>query len=344
MESTFRTKPHFPFFPLAELHAHLGASINPSVYWQIAHDQGFKLPKKDYHEFIEYVTLSPHKKRTLKEYLDEIYHPLLDSLSSGTYAVERATYESMSGAYRNNITLIELRNNPMRHNHDGQNDLDHVIMAMLRGMEKALLEYPSLSAGIIFCLAREFSYTQNEIIVQKAIKYRRRGIVAIDFAGAATKKFQYKDYKKLANQAKKAGLKITCHTGEVHDANDMWEAIEFIQPHRIGHGIKAAYDTKLMQELVKQDIVLEICPFSNLMTKAIENEEELKFILRTFIENKVRFCINTDWPEIIQGAHLYRQLTYLLENGFLSEEDLKQCNEIAFKSAFAKKGGLDAYL
>ena len=102
-------------YPLAELHAHLGTSINPSVYWQIAHESGFKLPKKDYHEFINYVTLSPAKKMPLKEYFEEIYHPLLDKLSSGTFAVERATYEIMSGAYRNNITLIELRNNPMKH-------------------------------------------------------------------------------------------------------------------------------------------------------------------------------------------------------------------------------------
>lgn len=335
---------HFPTFPLAELHAHLGASINPSVFWQIAHAQGFKLPKKEYQEFIEYVTLSPHKKRTLSEYLDKIYHPLLDKLSSGTYAVGRATYEVMSGAYRNNISLIELRSNPMRHNNEGEQDLDHLIIAMLHGMEKALLEYPNLSAGLIFCLAREFSFAKNEIIVQKAIKYRRRGIVGIDFAGAAAKGFRYKDYQKLAQTVKQAGLNITCHSGEVANANDIWEVIEYISPSRIGHGIKAAYDKKLMKELVKRSIVLEVCPFSNLMTNAVENEEELKFILRTFIENNVLFTINTDWPEIIEGAHLYRQFAYLRDFGFLTEKELKRCNIIAFERAFAKKGGLEAYL
>lgn len=52
----------YPRFPLAELHAHLSTAINPSVYWQIAHTQGFKLPKKEYTEFIEYITLSDTKK------------------------------------------------------------------------------------------------------------------------------------------------------------------------------------------------------------------------------------------------------------------------------------------
>lgn len=334
----------FPPYPLAELHAHLGTSINPAIYWQIAHDHGFKLPKRNYHEFIDYITLSLEKKKTINEYFDEIYHPLLDKLSSGTHAVERATYEIMSGAYRNGITLIELRNNPMKHNNNAELDLDHIIMAMLRGMERALLEYQDLSAGIIFCLAREFSYEQNAIIVEKAIKYHRRGVVGIDFAGPAHPNFHFKDYQALIEKAKKEGLKITAHAGEIKKADDIWEALEFISPPRIGHGIRAAYDKKLMQELVKRDIVLEICPMSNLVTKAVENMDEMKFILRTFAENKVKFTINTDWPEVIENAHLREQFQLLRNKEILSEEELKRCNEIAFQSIFVPKGGLNAYL
>lgn len=329
----------------AELHAHLGSSINPAIYWQIAHAQGFKLPKKDYREFIDYITLSPTKKTTLTKYMDDIYHPLLDKLSSGTYAVEKATYEILSGAYRSNkITLLELRNNPMKHNHEGQEDLDHIIMAMLRGMERALLEYEKLSAGIIFCLAREFSFEKNKIIVEKAIKYRRRGIVGIDFAGPANKNFHFKDYQQLVKKAKKAGLKITSHSGEVRGANDMWEALEFINPSRIGHGILAAYDKKFMQELVRKNIVLEICPLSNIVTQAVKNIEELKFILRTFIENKVKFCINSDWPETIESGHLWQQFEFLKKNKILSEQELKKCNKIAFEYSFVPGKGLNFYL
>lgn len=335
----------FPSFPLAELHAHLGTSIHPSIYWQIAHDQGFKLPQRDYHEFKDFVRLSPSNKKPLNEYFEEIYHPILDRLSSGTHAVERATYEIMSGAYRaNNTTVIELRNNPMKHNHGGTIDLDHMIMAMLRGMERSLLEYPKLSAGLIFCLAREFSLEKNTIIVEKAIKYHRRGVIGIDFAGPATTSFHYKNYKNLIKKAREAGLKITAHSGEVKEANDMWECIEAIAPSRIGHGIHAAYDKKLMKELVKRDIVLEICPLSNIMTNAVENEEELTFILKTLLENKVRFTINTDWPQMIENAQLRRQFQYLLERKMLTVEELERCNRIAFASTFIRGKGLEAYL
>jgi adenosine deaminase len=334
----------FPNFPLAELHAHLSTSISPATYWQIAHDQGFKLPKKDYHTFIDYITLSPDKRMELNEYFDTIYHPLLNKLSSGVFAVERAVYECMSGAYRNNITLIELRTNPMKHNNEGQHDLDHIIMAMLRGMERALLEYTNLSAGLIFCLAREFSYEKNEVLIEKAIKYHNRGVVGIDFAGPATKQFHFKDYTRLIKKAKRAGLKVTTHSGEVKDANDMWEALEFINPDRIGHGIHAAYDTALMKQLTRRNIILEICPLSNIATKAVTNVEELQFMLRTFVERNVPFTINTDWPEIIEGAHLWRQFVFLQVQQLLSEAELKRCNKIGFAASFVPKGGLNAYL
>lgn len=345
MEFSLRKQANtFPMFPLAELHAHIATSINPFIYWQIAHEHGVKLPKKTYNEFVEYITLSPNKKMQLDDYFRNIYHPVLDRLSSGTFALEKAMYETMGGAYRNNITHIEVRGNVMKHNNNGELDLDQIIMAMLRGMERAFLEYPQLSGGYIFCLDREYSIEKNAILIEKAIKYRRRGVVAVDFAGPASKKFKLKEYKQLIEKAKKAGLSVTTHSGEVDAANDMWEAVEFIKPKRIGHGIKAAYDKNLMKELIKRDIVLEVCPMSNLMTKAVENEEELTFILRTFVENKVKFTINTDWPEMIEGAHLWRQFAMLRDKKIMTEEELEHCNKIAFASTFAPKGGLEAYL
>jgi adenosine deaminase len=331
---------------LAELHAHLGTSISADILWQIAHQSGFRLPQREFEEFRDRIMLSAEHRVELNTYFKETYHPLLDKLSSGSQAVEQATYHTMTGAYRKqNITLMELRNNPMKHNKDGEFELDHVIMAMLRGMERALLECGKLSAGLIFILAREFPVAQNAIIVEKAIRYRRRGVVGIDVAGPATKGFKFKDYTELFDRARQAGLRITVHTGEVKEAADMWEALEYAKPERIGHGIRAAYDKPLMKELAKRKVVLEVCPMSNLATKAVENLDEMRFILRTLIENKVRFCINTDWPEMIEGCRLRKQMDWLHAEGLLTKEELAACNRTAFEASFVPKpGGLDAYL
>lgn len=330
---------------LAELHAHISSAIPASVYWHIAHSEGYKLPKKEYQDFADYITLSPAHKRTLKEYLDEIYHPILNKLSSGSRAVEKAIYETYSGAYRtNNITLLELRANPLKHNHEGMVDLDHIILSMLRGMEQALLEYPKMRGGIIFCLDRQFTLEKNTIIVEKAIKYHRRGVVGIDFSNYDTGTFHFQDYVGLIAQAREAGLKVTAHSGETDDTNDMWDCVKYAKPDRIGHGIKAAYDKELMKVLSEEGILLEVCPLSNLMTKAVKDTEEMKFIIQTLWENEVKFSINTDWPEIIKNANLSKQIEYLEKNDILNESQIQQTIDWGFEASFIPKSDVNLYL
>ena len=331
--------------PLAELHAHIGASADPWVMWSIAHAQGIKLPTKDYWEFEELATVSPDKPRkSLADYL-KILHETTEVIQSSTFAMEQVTHEIIGEMYRtSNATVVELRYNPMKRNKGGQQDLDHIIMATLRGMDRALLEYPQVSAGLILSLDRQFTYEQNEVIAEKAIRYHRRGVIAIDFANSGDGTFHFKDYKELIGRCKKAGLKVTAHTGESPDTDDMWEAIEFAEPDRIGHGIRSAFDKDLMKELVKRDIVLEVCPSSNLSTSAVKNVEELKEIIRTLVEHKVKITINTDGPKVVKGASLKGEFEFLKRHKILDDEELETARKTAFEATFVKRQGIDAYL
>src|SRR5690349_20398469 len=92
--------------PSASLHAHLGTSISAEILWQIAHESGFKLPQREFVDFRDRIMLSSEHRMALNTYFREIYHPLLDKLSSGSHAVEQATYHTMTGAYhKQHITL-----------------------------------------------------------------------------------------------------------------------------------------------------------------------------------------------------------------------------------------------
>lgn len=318
---------------LAELHVHLGGAVDPAILWSMAHDQGLRLPTKDYWEFVEIITASKDKTKTLRDYLT-ILHQWTEVIQSSPYAVERSVYEVIGGAYRkNNTTLLEIRFNPMKRNRGGEQDLDHIIMAALRGMDRALLEYPQVRCGFIFCLDRHFPFEKNCILAEKAIKYKNRGVVGLDFANTQHPGFKFSDYQTMVKKWRRAGLKFTVHTGETRQTNDIEEAIEILRPERIGHGIKAAFDKKLMELIKKFDIVLEICPTSNLSTKAVENLDELTFILQTFKKRRVKFCLNTDGPEVFQ-TNLLKEIELLLKNKILEEEDIREANKIAFSSTF----------
>src|SRR5215204_5760355 len=172
-----------PTIELGDLHIHVGAAVAPHILWSIAHEQGFKLPVSTYWEFRDLVTASPDKVNSQNDYLD-ILHRWTEKIQSSPAAIERSIYEIIGKEFRSSrVTLLELRFNPMKRNLGGERDLDHIIHAALRGMDRACLEYGS-RVGLIFCLAREFPIELNEILVKKAIKYRSRGVIGVDLAGS----------------------------------------------------------------------------------------------------------------------------------------------------------------
>src|SRR5208283_247791 len=204
---------------LAELHTHLGSSVDPAVMWEIAHAQGIKLPTKDYWRFVDMITVNPTRVKSFEDYLRMFRWTEL--IQSSPLAIEQSVYHTIAGAYRkNNITLLELRFNPMKRNRGGEQDLDQIMMAGIRGIDRASLEYP-VKTGIIICLDRTFSMKLNQILLDKALRYMTRGVVGIDIAGPAGKGFKYADCKGLYRLARKEGLGLTVHAGEDEGANSV---------------------------------------------------------------------------------------------------------------------------
>jgi adenosine deaminase len=168
---------------LAELHTHLGGSVASDILWSLAHEQGIALPVKDYWEFDALVTVSDARGVENLDALDEIYH-WTELIQSSPMAVERSVHGAIGGAYRSQrITTLELRFNPMKRNRGGERDLDHVILAAVRGLDRASMEYPQVRCGLILMMDRTFTQRQNEVVVEKAIRWASRGIVGIDVAG-----------------------------------------------------------------------------------------------------------------------------------------------------------------
>ena len=106
---------------------------------------------------------------------------------------------------------------------------------------------------------------------------------------------------------------MTIHVGEEggeHGVQEIGEVVESLRPDRLGHGILAARDPALMEAIRAADITLEICPTSNLLTKALRDEDEVRETFRTFVEHGVPFTIATDGPEMMR-THLRDELELL---------------------------------
>jgi adenosine deaminase len=314
---------------LIDLHIHVGGAVAPHILWSIAHQHGFKLPVKSYFEFVDLITASPDKVGGLDDYL-KIMHQWTERIQSSPMAIERSVYEVIGKEYRSSrVTQIELRFNPMKRNLGNELDLDHIIHAAIRGMDRATLEY-GVRACLIFCLAREFDHKTNAIIVDKAVKYRSRGVLGIDLAGTESNAFELKpevvtQYEGLFEKARKHGLKTTVHTGETRGtgAEGVIAVVEKLKPNRIGHGIRAAYDEQAMKLLIERDVVLELCPTSNLQTKAVDGIKEFEHIVRTFWDRGVKITINTDGPYLL-NTDMRQEIELMEDNRILTPAQIEQ--------------------
>jgi len=323
---------------LAELHTHLGGSVASDTMWSLAHEQGIALPVKDYWEFDRLVTVSDPRGVADLDALDAIYH-WTELIQSSPLAVERSVHGAIGGAYRSQgITTLELRFNPMKRNRGGERDLDHIILAAVRGLDLAELEYPQVRAGLILMMDRTFSDEQNAVIVEKAIRWASRGIVGVDIAGPRPRgeRYPYRDLAPLVEEARSAGLGVTIHVGEEggdQGIEEIGEVVETLRPDRIGHGILAAREPGLLRELAGRGIVLEICPTSNLLTKALSGEEELRDTVRAFVGHDVPFTIATDGPEMMR-TRLRDEFELLLRIRALEEEGLREANTRGHEASF----------
>jgi adenosine deaminase len=185
---------------------------------------------------------------------------------------------------------------------------------------------------------RTFSAQQNMVIVEKALRYASRGIVGIDIAGPRPEgaRYDYTQIREHVELAREGGLGVTIHVGEEGGElglAETAEVVEALRPDRIGHGVLAAGDPALMAALREAEITLEICPTSNLLTKALAHEEAVRATFRMFVENGVKFTIATDGPEMMR-THLRDEFDLLLRIGALDERELEEANERGHEASF----------
>jgi adenosine deaminase len=320
-----------PRLPLSELHVHLGAAVTPAIMWGIAHAQGIRLPTKDYWAFRDLITVG-RRRKGFDAYLD-LFH-WTELIQSSPIAVERSVYEVIGGAYRkNNVTQLELRFNPMKRNRGGEQDLDHIIAAAVRGMDRAVLEYPQVRAGLIFCLDRSFSPMLNEIIAAKAIAWRSRGVVGIDIAGPEVDGFRFSDYAEVFRECRRAGLGLTVHAGETGGAEEVRQALVALEPDRIGHGVHSVEDAGVLAMLRERGTVLEVCPSSNLNTGVLRSHAELRRVVRALVDGDVRFTVSTDGPEMLR-SYLRDELAMLMRHEILSLDEVRRAIETGERATF----------
>lgn len=311
-------------YALIDLHLHIDGSLPIKTIIKCAKIEGIHLPTEDSIELKKYLTVSENCT-DLNEYLKCFSLPI--SVMQSKESLSLCAYDLVKELNSQGLIYAELRFAPQFHCKKGLTQ-DNVTNAIIEGMKKAENE-GEIKTNLILCCMRGSKVEDNIETIEIAKKYYQKGVVAIDLAGAEAI-FPTSDYKNIFSKAKELGLPYTIHAGEADGAKSITSALDF-GALRLGHGIRSLESQDIIKREKKDNIILELCPTSNLQTKAISSLKE--YPIPEFIKANVLCTINTD-NMTVSGTTLENEFKILFEAGLIDKNTAKQLVLNSAKAAF----------
>ena len=270
--------------PKIELHCHLDGSLRLDSVKDEIIKQGLNI---DPNSIKKEDLTAPKDCQSLVEYLKTFQLPLMVLQTKD--ALERFSYEVFEDAHKDGCVYLELRFAPILHIEKGLS-LEEIIESVIKGMNKAKERY-DIDGGLILCCMKNFSEIDAIKTVEAGKNFLDKGVLAVDLAGPEDEGFSHKFIESM-KLAKSYGYNITVHAGEAGSSNNVREAIELLNAQRIGHGIRSIDDKNLCNILKEKNIHLEICPTSNVQTKAVDSMKNHP--IKKFLKDDISLSINTD--------------------------------------------------
>ncbi len=239
--------------PKAELHCHLEGSVPPVLARELAARNGLDLPAglfgKDGHyawtDFLSFLDAYDRVCGVLRKPRD--FGDILYSYLQRT-AAEGAVY-------------VEMFCSPERPKALG---IPYAVWlgALVDAIDRARRDF-GIEGRIIGICIRHLGPDRALALAQQIVAEPHPYVVALGMGGDEGK-FSKADFAPAYRLAHDKGLGCTVHAGEVRGPESVWAAIRDLPVTRIGHGVRSIEDPKLVDELVRRGIALEVCPGSNL--------------------------------------------------------------------------------
>lgn len=265
---------------------------------------------------------------SLTEYLEKFDLPIkclrdVKGLAEAGYDV----LETMSGE---NVIYAEIRFAPLLSVTEDM-DVKQVIQSLLSGLEKGKQDF-GVEYNVIVCAMRHHSLEQNYEMIKTAREFLGKGVCAADLAGAEAQ-YPMAEFMELFQKVKELGMPFTIHAGECGNPKNIEDALS-AGAGRIGHGI-AMKGRQDIQEIVRSHGVgIELCPISNLQTKAVKSTDE--YPIREFLDAGLLVTINTD-NRTVSNTSMTKELRFVQEVYGISDEEIQTMMKNAIEVSFAEE-------
>ncbi len=322
--------------PKVKLHCHLDGSLPPEAMTDYLTRTG-RVPAG---RQLRYSV--PVDCTSLADYLTCFDLPLLclqteDSIADFVAAVLRE-------AARERVFYLELRFAPMFSQAEGLT-LEQVFAAVRRGREIGTAE-TGVRCGFLACAMRNLSPAQNLEMLEEAARGYPDLICGLDLAGDEAA-HPTREQERLFRRARELGTPFTIHSGETGSVENLEAALSY-GAARVGHGIALQKSPALLRAYAEAGIGVEMCPFSNLQTRAVPGWETYPY--RQFYEAGLTVSVNTD-NRTVSGTTMAAELERLCVHCGLTPAEvpalLRNANRCSFAPAQVKadyEAALQAFL
>jgi adenosine deaminase len=318
--------------PKVELHRHLDGSVRIATLLDIARanrlDLGARAPA------------ALARLATVTEPLDDLAavlarFSLLQKALCSRSAIRRVAFENVEDAWRDGVVAAELRFAPAFIAAGKSLTADEIVAAVVDGALRGMARFP-VEVALIGILPRSAPLAANQDATRALLDFRAGGRPG----AGLIRGFDLADQEDahdplplvpLVDAAREAGLGITIHSGENTGPDWIRRTLELFRPRRIGHGIRAWGDPDLVAQLRERDVLLEVCPTSNRLTRSVPSLEEHPLCL--LFRAGVPVSLNSDDPHLmaIDLVHEYELCARLYGFGF---EEFAAMNRAALAHSF----------
>ena len=303
--------------PKADLHLHLEGSIDPATLLELRKRHGKEGTVAEMEQLYRY--------RDFPGFLQAFKTVTEDLQAAEDY--ELITYQLMKKLKAENVLHAEVYVSVGICLHR-QQDFAALFEGLDRGRDRGERDF-GISLLWIFDAVRQFGAEAARPVFELAASYRDRHVVGIGIGGDE-QKAPPELFREVYAYAAESGLRLTTHAGEYAGAESVWGALN-LRAERIGHGLTAAQDRELVEELVTRQIPLEICLTSNLRTGCCASLAEHP--VRNYFDQGVMITLNTDDPAMF-GTSLAREYQLAQQTFAFTDEHLRELARNSFEASF----------
>jgi adenosine deaminase len=311
--------------PKAELHVHHVGSASPHIVADLAarHEGSSPVPA-DPDKLVEYFQFTD-----FAHFID-VYLSVVDLVRDDT-DVWTLTYEVARDLSAQNIRYAELTVTPYSSIVRGI-PAEAFCAAIEDARRRAEADF-GLVLRWCFDIPGEAGLPSADVTLDAALRVRPDGLVSFGLGGPerGVGRGQFAEH---FSRARAAGLHSVPHAGESTGPETVWDAVRLLGAERIGHGIAAADDPRLLVHLAGHGIPLEVCPTSNVRTQSVPSLAEHP--LPRLIEAGVRVTINSDDPPMF-ATTLNREYAVVAELLGLDPAGVAELARAAVRASFASE-------